>query len=189
MRNLQVIMRKTSKISFICIACFLIAISCKTEVNSTEEKEARLSPMELIAAAHELDSLFLVAFNKGDLDAIMALYWNDPGTSAYPPAAMQLRGFDAVKHSYRKYFEGNPGAKLEYVSTNNVPFSDVVLGHGIFRYTMTGPDGNPISFDGRYTEIKALKNGKMVILHDHTSLPMPTEEGDSSQQKKTEPIQ
>src|SRR5687768_12695258 len=105
-------------------------------MEKTRQEKTTVSANELITAANELDSLFLVAFNNGDADAIMKLHWNSPELRAYPPGEMLLNGYDAVKASYIRDFASNKGAKLEYTSTQNVIFADVVIGHGTFRWTM-----------------------------------------------------
>jgi ketosteroid isomerase-like protein len=166
--------------NFILSAIFLFMLaSCSNDT----KKETTVSTNDLIAAANELDSLFLVAFNNGDADAIMKLHWNSPDLCAYPPGEIQVKGFDAVKAGYVRDFASSKGAKLEYTSTNNIPFTDGVVGHGTFRWTMPIEGGSPMVFDGRYSEVKAFKDGKMVIILDHTSMPMPPPPSDSTQKK------
>ena len=170
---------KTQMNNFIVISFLLLSIvGCN---NETKNKSVAVSTTNLIVAANELDSLFLVAFNKGDADAIMKLHWNSPELRAYPPGEMQIKGFEEVKASYVKDFASSKGAKLEYTKTNNIPFADVVVGHGTFRWTMPMEDGSPMVIDGRYTELKAMKEGKMVIILDHTSMPIPPPPADSTQ--------
>lgn len=157
---------------FILIVCFFLAmVSCNNKTNKDETKA--VATTDLIAAANELDSLFLVAFNNGDAEAIMKLHWNSPELRAYPPGETQVNGFEAVKAGYVRDFASNKGAKLEYTNTNNIPFADGVVGHGTFRWTMPVEGGSPMVFEGRYSEVKAFKDGKMVIILDHTSTPMP----------------
>ena len=161
-------------------AFFLITLaSCSNEA----EKDTTVSTTALIAAADELDSLFLAAFNNGDADAIMKLHWNSPELRAYPPGEMQLNGFDAIKAGYVRDFASSKGATLEYTNTNNIPFVDGVVGHGTFRWTMPMKGSSPMVFDGRYSELKAIKDGKMVIILDHTSMPMPPPPADTTQTK------
>jgi len=158
---------------------FFALVSCNTGM---KQEKGAMSTNELVAAANELDSLFLIAFNKGDADAIMNLHWNSPDLRAYPPGEPQLNGYEAVKASYLKDFASTIGAKLEYTSTHNISFADVVIGHGTFTWTLPvegAPAGSPpMVFNGRYSEVKAVKDGKMVIVLDHTSVPMapPAEE-------------
>ena len=157
----------------------LFLTSCKHQ----PKNDTAYSTTDLIAAANELDSLFLVAFNNGDAEAIMKLHWNSPELRAYPPGEMQVNGFDAVKAGYMREFSSSKGATLQYTHINNIPFADGVVGHGTFRWTMPMEGGDPMVFDGRYSEVKAMKDGKMVIILDHTSMPMPPPPADSTQTK------
>ena len=166
--------------NFILPAIFLLALS--SCINETK-RDAASSNADLITAAEELDSLFIVAFNNGDADAMMKLYWNSPDLRAYFPTEMQLNGYDAVKAAYMKDFSTNKGAKLEYTSSSNVPFGDGVVGHGIFRITMPMEGGEPMVFEGRFTEVKAMKDGKMVVTVDHASVPMMMPPDDTTQTK------
>jgi len=147
------------------------------------KKAASVSTTDLIAAANELDNLFLVAFNNGDAEAIMKLHWNSPDLRTYPPSETQVNGFDAVKAGYVRDFSSNKGATLEYTDANNIPFADGVVGYGTFRWTMPMEGSEPMVFDGRYTEVKAMRDGKLVIVIDHTSMPMPPPPADSTQAK------
>jgi ketosteroid isomerase-like protein len=147
------------------------------------KKVASVTTTDLIAAANELDNLFLVAFNNGDAEAIMKLHWNSPDLRTYPPGETQVNGFDAVKAGYVRDFSSNKGATLEYTDSNNIPFADGVVGYGTFRWTMPMEGSEPMVFDGRYTEVKAMRDGKLVIVIDHTSMPMPPLPADSIQAK------
>lgn len=160
----------------------LTTVSCN---NHRDGNTSSLTESELLAAADRLDSTFLVAFNKGDVNALMQLYWNSPALTVYPPArVMQLKGYETVKAFYTKDFTSNKGATLEYTSNDNMPFKDVVIGHGTFKWTMAVADAEPIVFEARHTEVKAMKDGKMVIVVDHTSAPMMAEApGDRTQNK------
>lgn len=167
-------------INFFLAACFLFTLaSC----NNATDKVTAVSTSDLIAAANELDSLFLVAFNNGDADAIMKLHWNSPDLRTYPPGDMQINGYDAVKAGYVREFSSNKGATLEYTNTNNIPFADGVVGHGTFRWTLPMEGGSPMVVEGRYSEVKAFKDGNMVITLDHASMAMPPPPVDSTQRQ------
>lgn len=159
------------------IACIVIfgffTSGCEVEVEKNE-KQAPSTDM-MIADANKVDSLYAVHFNNGDLDALMSLHWNSPEFISYPVGEMKLKGYDAVKEIYRKDFENYKGARMEYVEYYNVPVEGAVMGHGVFKWTYA-PEGAPVEeFIGRYSDVKAYKDGKMVILLDHSSLPTPAE--------------
>lgn len=173
---------KLSRLNNLVVTVFLLiaVASCN---NESGNKQSPPSSADLLSAANELDSLFLVAFNNGDAEAIMKLHWNSPDLRAYPPGEMQVNGYEAVKASYIRDFAASKDARLEYTNANNIPFGDGVVGFGTFRWTMPMEGSEPMVFDGRYTEVKAMRDGKMVIIIDHTSMPMPPPPADSTQAK------
>ena len=127
------------------------------------------TPEQMIASAKEVDQRFCQAFSKGDVDAIMATYWNSPELVVYPPDAMEQHGWAAVKESYKNF----PGAKLELIDPHYMVAGDVVIGWGKWKLTLTGADGKPMDMFGRYTNVMAQKDGKWVYIIDHPSMPIP----------------
>ncbi|MEO5905448.1 MAG: hypothetical protein ABIQ11_01890 [Saprospiraceae bacterium] len=160
---------KRSNNYFLLALLFVAFTACSEEKTTTVTR----TPDELIAEAESLDSLFLVAFNRGDVDALMSVLWNSPELVAYPPGEMQLKGYDAIRESYVKEFTTNKGAVLAYTGTYNIPFADGVAGFGTYTWTLAVDGKAPMVVEGRYSDIKAFKDGKMVIIHDHSSAPAP----------------
>jgi ketosteroid isomerase-like protein len=66
------------------------------------------------------------------------------------------------------------GAKLEFTETHQRAAGDVVIGWGLYRVTTQGADGKTTGMNGRYTDVKAERDGKWVYLMDHASVPMQT---------------
>jgi len=130
------------------------------------------TPAEMVAAADALDQRFLDAFNKGDTDAIAATYWNNPGVVSFGPDGMGTRGWEAARAGSVEMFKAMPGARLEFVSMHNDAHGDVVLGWGTWKMTIPTPAG-PQVMEGRYSDAKAMKDGKWVYLMDHASVPLP----------------
>jgi ketosteroid isomerase-like protein len=128
---------------------------------------------ELIAMADSLDHAFVEAYNKGDADAIMALYWNSPDATVYPPGDMVIKGHEAIRNFFVDGFSKESGATLELNSSENKVFGGAVLGQGLWTWTMPVPGGEPVSGQGRYTDLKVVVDGKMVYVTDHASVPMP----------------
>ncbi|MDQ3015993.1 MAG: nuclear transport factor 2 family protein [Bacteroidota bacterium] len=152
-----------------------------TACESDQDGDAKTAERpNLIPDANALDSLYLVAFNNGDVDALMNLHWNSPELIAYPTSEMKISGFDAVKSFYTKDFAASKGAVLTYTSTYNIPMHDAVVGHGTFTWTMPMEGGPPMVMEGRYADVKAYKDGKMVITFDHSSVPTPPAPADST---------
>lgn len=128
---------------------------------------------KMIAAAKKLDQQFMTAYNNRDAAAIMACYWNSPELVSYPPDALEVHGWQAAKEGLEEAFAHMPpDAKLELTESSYKVAGDVVIGWGKWRMTMRGPEGEAMTMDGRYTDVKAERDSKWVLIHDHASVPM-----------------
>jgi len=131
------------------------------------------TPEAMVAAADGVDQAFLTAFNAGDVDALMATYWNSPELINIGLDGMGGLGWDDAKAGWAMTFAALPGAQLAFDDPRNIPMGEVVLGWG--RWTMTVPtgDGTAMVLQGRYSDVKAMRDGKWVYVLDHASVPMP----------------
>lgn len=101
------------------------------------------NPEKMVAAAKELDQQFIAAANKGDVDAIMALYWNNPDLVVYPPDEMQATGWQAQQAVFKNFVATMPNAKWEFVDPNYKAAGDVVIGWGKVKLTVPSKEGAP----------------------------------------------
>lgn len=129
-------------------------------------------PAALIEGANRLDQAFLEAFNTGDAEALAGLYWNHSDAVSFPPDVLQARGVDAIRQANAALFEGTKGARLEIIESHQVPAGDVVMGWGVFKYSAPGADGKVSEMTGRFSDVKAERDGKWVYLMDHGSFPV-----------------
>jgi ketosteroid isomerase-like protein len=83
-----------------------------------------------------------------------------------------LKGWQAAKDAAAKSFENMKGAKLELTEVNYKAVGDVVLGWGTWRMQMTMPGGEVMKLTGRYSDVKAKRDGKWVYIMDHASVPL-----------------
>jgi len=125
----------------------------------------------MIAGAKALDQQFVTAYKKGDVDGVMAAYWNSPELVSYPPDAMETRGWRATKENLIHFFATVPGPDLELTEVNYKVAGDVVLSWGKWRLTLATPGGET-ALEGRYTDVKAKRDGKWVYILDHASVPL-----------------
>ncbi len=70
-----------------------------------------------------------------------------------------------------------PGIKLEFMNASNEPLGDVVAGEGNFKLTIPNGTGEAAEVVGRYTDLKAMRDGKWVYVLDHASVPLPPSPG------------
>lgn len=128
---------------------------------------------ESIAAANALDQEFLDTFNRGDLNAIMATYWNNPDLVSIGLDGMGGTGWEGPKSGWEAAFAAMPGAQMTFPEMHNIPAGEVVLGWGTWAMTIPNGDGTSTVLQGRYSDVKAPRDGKWVYLMDHASVPMP----------------
>jgi ketosteroid isomerase-like protein len=130
------------------------------------------SHKKMIKEAKNLDQRFAEAFRKEDLEGVMATYWNDPDVVMLPAGAMSAKGYDAIKASYKAFFDGTNVKAFQLKDQNYAVHGDVVIGWGFFSLTTVPSIGPEVKLDGRYTEVIAKRKGKWVYILDHPSVPM-----------------
>lgn len=130
---------------------------------------------EMIAAAKAVDVKFIEGMNKEDVGLVMSCYWNSPDLIVYPPDESELKGYEASKESFTKFFAGTSGAKHEIVESNYKVAGDMVIGWGRVKMSVNGPDSTSprIELNGRYTEVLAYKDSQLVYVVDHASVALP----------------
>ena len=153
------------------LASVLVAAACAPA--PPPPPPAGPTPAEMVSAADALDKRFLEAFNKNDAAAAMALYWNSPDLASYPPDHMGIRGWTAVNAAMIETMKGMAGVKFEILDARNEAHGGVVLGSGRWKLTLPAAKGPATVIEGRYTDVKAQKDGKWVYLVDHASVPLP----------------
>ena len=164
-------MQGKARLSF-CVALITLFVACAPAPPPPPAAPAGPTPAELKTAAEELDQKFLAAFNKGDAAALMATYWNSADLVSAGPEDTFITGFANAQASSEAMFKSMPGAKIEFLSHNNRVEGNVVLGWGTWRITIPAQP-KPQVVEGRFTDVKAMKDGKMVYVMDHASVPLP----------------
>ena len=103
-------------------------------------------------APEELHITFQEAFNRHDVQSIVALY---------EPNALLVRfagpaqGTDEIREAYRDALAISPTIEVQTLGVNRV--GDLAMLHGKWIAHTTGPDGGPIQRTGRNTEVVSLK--------------------------------
>jgi len=128
----------------------------------------------MLAAATALDEQFEAAYNAYDAEAVSALYWNSPDAVSFPPDAMAATGIAAIRSGMGEGMAAMQAAaaRLEITEAHHMVVGDAVASWGMWKMTMTGPDGAPMEITGRFTDLKAERDGKWVYLMDHASVPI-----------------
>jgi len=107
------------------------------------------------------------AWNRGDLEAFMAGYWNSPDL-VFQSGATITRGWQATRERYRRRYqaEGKEMGRLRFEDLDVQPLSpDAAFIRG--RWHLTMKDGSEPN--GLFTLLARRINGEWKIVHDHTS--------------------
>lgn len=131
------------------------------------------TPDDMVAAANAVDSAFLAGFNAGDVNALMTTYWNSPELVSIGLDGMGGTGWDGAKAGWEATIAAMPGAQLAFPTMYNIAAGDVVLGWGTWTMTIPNGDGTSTVLQGRYSDVKAQRDGKWVYIMDHASVPLP----------------
>ncbi len=123
------------------------------------------------AAIQALYNNFNDAFNKKDVNAIMAFY--GPSLFAFdavPPR--QYPTWDAYKSDWQNLFTMFPGPVTNSFSDLNITVvGSVAYTHLIDDGTFTGKDGSKTHLVVRVTDVFRKTGGKWLIVHEHVSFP------------------
>jgi ketosteroid isomerase-like protein len=110
---------------------------------------------------------FQDAFNRHDLDSIVALY--EPG-AVLASIGGPVQGTDAIREAYRGVLAIRPTIELQTLGVNRA--GDLAMLHGMWILRGTAPDGGQIRREGRNTETARLQpNGRWLFVIDNPSVP------------------
>ena len=110
---------------------------------------------------------FQDAFNRHDLDSIVALYEPDAVLARLDGP---VRGTDAIREAYRYSLATRPTIHVQTVGVNRA--GDLAKLHGKWILHETGPDGGQIHREGRNTETARLQpDGRWLFVIDNPSVP------------------
>jgi ketosteroid isomerase-like protein len=134
-----------------------------------EQKE---DPGAVKSVIEKTDAQFAEAFNKKDVEGVMAPYWNSPELIAFYPDTT-IRGYDALRDSWQKTFDMVDVKKFEITESHIEVGQHMAYEWGFWTYVFQPKGGPEIAINnGRYLQVWAHKDGKWVIVADHGSAPV-----------------
>ena len=100
-------------------------------------------------APEDLDRLFAVALNSGDLEALMSLY--EPQASLRPAPGQVVQGHAAIRTALSGFIAMKPTIELEPRVLGQC--NDVALITARWTLKGTGADGAPVQMSGNSVEV------------------------------------
>lgn len=111
-----------------------------------------------------LHSLFVAAFNSGDLDALMALY--EPGTALVTAEGVTQTGAEQLRTSFQALIgmKGKMAIDTVYV----IEADGIALLRGSWSLESSAPDGAPVTMKGQSIEVaRRRRDGSWRFVIDH----------------------
>ena len=121
----------------------------------------------MIESPEQLHRAFQDAFNRHDLESIVALYETD---AVLASSDGPLQGADAIRDRYRIALARHPSIEVETLSVNRA--GPLAMLHGKWTLRETGPDGREVRREGRNTETaRQQSDGRWLFVIDNPSVP------------------
>ena len=115
----------------------------------------------------QLHRAFQDAFNRHDLDAIVALYETGAVVASADGA---VQGLDAIRDRYRVALVNAPTIELQTLGVTRA--GTLAMLHGKWIVRETGPDGRQVRREGRNTETaRQQPDGRWLFVIDNPSVP------------------
>ncbi len=98
--------------------------------------------------------LFMEAFNRSDLDGLMALY--EPGATLVPAPGQTVTGAQAIRQALTGFLalKGTIDIQLKKV----LQAEDIAQVLSTWTIKGTGPDGSPLTLNGQTTDVVRLQS-------------------------------
>ena len=126
------------------------------------------------AAIEALESNYIDAFNRRDVNGIMANYARGKALfvfDAVPPR--EYPSWDDYKRDWEGLFSAFPGPASDKMSELSITVvGPVAYGHHIEDTTFTQKDGTTKEMVVRTTDVFRKMNGKWLIVQEHVSFPV-----------------
>jgi uncharacterized protein (TIGR02246 family) len=120
-----------------------------------------------------LAEAFVRAWDRGDVKGALALYTNDARV-VWPGQGDEARGKAAIEALLTRTFKAFPRSGLVIRDLDVIRLGGGYLANvGTWDQTVPGPDGTPVTYRVRTTEILRRQGEALVYVVDHASIGLP----------------
>jgi len=130
---------------------------------------AQESSEAVMAANHRLDTSFLQAMNRKDVDGVMACLLDSPELVLVLYGNI-YRGPEAVRTTLNDLFSNNRSVRLEINDVRHWMLGETVFAVGIATYEFESLDGARSTLKECWTDARQRSGGKWVYVLDHAAL-------------------
>lgn len=133
---------------------------------------ALASPLHAQESPQALQAAFVAAVKAGDVEALASLYTADAQT--FPVTSMVASGRDGVREDWGPFLAENAVTDFAVTQQGSQAVGDVAVAWGLWTMTFVPKKGgDPVTMEGRFTDLSKKVGGKWYFLVDHASVPLP----------------
>lgn len=124
------------------------------------------------AEIEAIDAKFVQAFNKEDVETVVALYAED-ATAMMPGPELWASGTVAIRKSFTDFFADSDSPAITLHHTQYKVSGNLGYGYGLFDLSHKDTKtGEMMTAKGRWSSVLEKRGGKWVYVVDHASVPM-----------------
>lgn len=153
------------------LTVFILATACERKPSTGEIQKAQ-------AEIQQIHERLVKAFETKNLVAMGDLYARDTSLVVFDPQTMMVVGWENNQKSWEEFFTMFDTLRFQITDTriHVFPTALVAWEAGTWRMEGVTSDGQTVQMEGRHTTVYEKREGKWVIVHDHTSVPLPPPE-------------
>jgi ketosteroid isomerase-like protein len=166
------------RIVLVCLAIGLIAASLAiAQAPATPLPDKKPVGMKAAMPAYDFKALMAKvceAWSSGDPAKAGAYYAKDPGLVFYDVAPVKYTGWTEYAAGAAQLFASYTSLSVKPTGDENAhQRGNMAWGTATLKLEGTKKDGTKDTFDGRWTVIWEKRGSDWLIIHDHTSVPLP----------------
>lgn len=123
----------------------------------------------------EAEAAFYDAFERADLDAMMAVWANSDDVTCIHPMGMRLTGRDDIRESWRQIFSNGVRLRFE-LADRRCHASDALAVHHLYEViSVVGQEGTRNAVHATNVFVSTAEGWRMLA---HHASPLPSDDGD-----------
>ena len=120
----------------------------------------------------EVGKAWLKAFTANDLEGVVALY--APDAHVFPPDEVEAVGTAQIRANYTALLNNFTVKEAKILDAHHKNVGDLSYAWGRFSITLVPKaGGEPVTMEGRFSDVSQKINGKWLYIVDHASMNPP----------------
>ena len=122
--------------------------------------------------ASPVGNAWIKAFSANDLEAVVALY--APDAHVFPPDEVEAVGTEAIRANFAGMMNSFTVKEAKMVDAHYEIVGNLCFSWGRFTITLVPKaGGEPVTMEGRFSDVSRKINGKWLYIVDHASMNPP----------------